>query len=80
MVERFKAGLSCVANVTFYKWLNNSYAAEIVLLEDIGTSPLTVEYALTPLGRTLVEPLSLLCQWSINYYQEVEKARAQSMI
>jgi DNA-binding HxlR family transcriptional regulator len=40
-----------------------------------STNPPTVEYSLTPLGETLVEPLRLLCQWSIEHYQEVEIAR-----
>ncbi len=39
------------------------------------TNPPTVEYSLTPLGETLVEPLRLLCHWSINHFHEVETAR-----
>jgi DNA-binding HxlR family transcriptional regulator len=37
--------------------------------------PPMVEYSLTPLGETLVEPLKILCQWSIEHFHEVETAR-----
>jgi len=37
--------------------------------------PPMVEYSLTPLGETLVEPLKILCQWSIEHFYEVEAAR-----
>ena len=37
--------------------------------------PLVVEYSLTPIGETLIEPLRLLCQWSVDHFQEVEAAR-----
>jgi DNA-binding HxlR family transcriptional regulator len=36
-----------------------------------------VEYALTPLGRTLVEPLTALCRWAAAHLEEVEAARAR---
>lgn len=39
------------------------------------TNPPTVEYSLTSLGETLVEPLRLLCQWSIAHFHQVEKNR-----
>lgn len=39
------------------------------------TNPPTVEYSLTSLGETLVEPLRLLCQWSKDHFHEVEAAR-----
>ena len=40
------------------------------------TTPVTVEYALTPLGRTLVGALSPLIAWSEGKIAEVETARA----
>lgn len=39
--------------------------------------PPMVEYYLTPLGQTLIEPLKALCRWSSEHYCEVEKVRAQ---
>lgn len=38
--------------------------------------PPMVEYSLTPLGKTLVEPLQALCRWSSEHFHEVEAARA----
>jgi DNA-binding HxlR family transcriptional regulator len=37
--------------------------------------PGMVEYSLTPLGRTLVEPLKTLCNWAREHFHEVEAAR-----
>ncbi|HEU4452920.1 MAG TPA: helix-turn-helix domain-containing protein [Longimicrobium sp.] len=38
--------------------------------------PPRVEYSLSPLGETLVEPLSSLCRWAEDHFWEVERARA----
>jgi len=38
--------------------------------------PPRVEYSLSPLGETLVEPLSALCRWAEDHFWEVERARA----
>ncbi len=37
--------------------------------------PPMVEYSLTPLGETLIEPLSQLCKWAETHIPEVETAR-----
>jgi DNA-binding HxlR family transcriptional regulator len=34
--------------------------------------PPKVEYALTPLGETLIEPLCVLCQWAEAHLDEVQ--------
>lgn len=39
------------------------------------TNPPQVEYALTPLGRTLQEPLSALAVWAQGHRAEVQRAR-----
>jgi DNA-binding HxlR family transcriptional regulator len=36
--------------------------------------PPQVEYSLTPLGQTLVEPLAILCDWACKHIQEVKAA------
>jgi DNA-binding HxlR family transcriptional regulator len=36
--------------------------------------PPKVEYSLTELGETLVEPLNVLCDWAIEHIDEVENA------
>ena len=40
------------------------------------TTPPSVEYALTPLGETLIEPLGALRDWSVAYIEQVLTARA----
>ncbi|MCU1640033.1 MAG: helix-turn-helix transcriptional regulator [Nocardia sp.] len=40
------------------------------------TIPPRVEYQLTPLGRSLAEPISALRQWTETHINEVERARA----
>ena len=40
--------------------------------------PPRTEYELTPLGRTLREPLSALCRWAAEHLGEVEAARAKA--
>ncbi|HEY4385525.1 MAG TPA: helix-turn-helix domain-containing protein [Ktedonobacteraceae bacterium] len=39
--------------------------------------PPMVEYSLTPLGQTLIEPIYALRDWSEQYIEEVERARAE---
>jgi DNA-binding HxlR family transcriptional regulator len=40
--------------------------------------PPKVEYALTRLGRTLIEPLHALCKWSEKHLPELQANRAQA--
>jgi DNA-binding HxlR family transcriptional regulator len=40
------------------------------------TVPITVEYALTPLGKTLVIPIMGLSMWAEEHIEAVRKARA----
>jgi DNA-binding HxlR family transcriptional regulator len=39
--------------------------------------PPKVEYTLTPLGQTLIEPLTALCIWAAEHLPEVESARKE---
>ncbi|WP_062206999.1 helix-turn-helix domain-containing protein [Streptomyces sp. NBRC 109706] len=41
------------------------------------TVPATVEYDLSPLGRTLLAPLSALAHWALTHAPEVAEARAR---
>lgn len=40
-----------------------------------STLPPQVEYELTSLGKTLIEPLNALCNWAETYYVDVERNR-----
>jgi DNA-binding HxlR family transcriptional regulator len=42
--------------------------------------PPRVEYALTPLGRTLLVPLRAICRWAENHLPQVRTARAGSEV
>lgn len=41
----------------------------------ISTSPIAVEYQITPLGHTLKAPFQALFKWTQDYLPEVERAR-----
>lgn len=41
----------------------------------IATSPVAVAYEITPLGRTLLMPLRVMHQWTMDKMEEVEAAR-----
>ncbi len=40
--------------------------------------PPRVEYSLTPLGRSLVEPLDAVCRWAERHLPELLQARARA--
>ena len=40
--------------------------------------PPMVEYSLTPLGKTLTEPLEAICHWAEKHLDKLEAARAHS--
>jgi DNA-binding HxlR family transcriptional regulator len=40
--------------------------------------PPKVEYALTPLGRTLIEPLNAICHWAEKHLPQLEANRARA--
>jgi DNA-binding HxlR family transcriptional regulator len=42
----------------------------------IDVIPPHVEYALTPLGRTLIEPLTAICRWAMDHLPELQQARS----
>jgi DNA-binding HxlR family transcriptional regulator len=45
----------------------------------IATIPPHVEYALTPLGQTLSEPLVAICHWAMDHLPELQAARASAV-
>jgi DNA-binding HxlR family transcriptional regulator len=42
--------------------------------------PPMVEYSLTPLGATLMEPLTAICEWAEKHLHELEEARMYSRV
>lgn len=47
----------------------------IVERVDYQENPPRVEYHITAIGETLIERLTMMCEWSKTYLEEVEKAR-----
>jgi DNA-binding HxlR family transcriptional regulator len=47
----------------------------LVSREVFPTVPPSVEYSLTPLGRSLLEPLSALADWAVDHAQDIAEAR-----
>ena len=47
----------------------------LVLRTVQATTPVTVEYAITPLGRTLAATLESLQQWALEHIDEVTRAQ-----
>ncbi|WP_196769978.1 helix-turn-helix domain-containing protein [Xanthomonas vesicatoria] len=43
----------------------------------IVRSPIAVEYAITPLGLSLKEPIQLLCAWTVQYQDVIELAQQE---
>jgi len=43
----------------------------------IATVPVTVEYAITPLGRTLADTIKPLTEWAEHYFGDVQRAQQQ---
>ncbi|WP_234379979.1 winged helix-turn-helix transcriptional regulator [Streptomyces sp. CMB-StM0423] len=41
------------------------------------TVPPGVEYSLTPLGRSLLEPVSALADWAVRHEEEINEARSR---
>src|ERR1700712_4879411 len=49
----------------------------IVTRRVVPASPIAVEYAITPLGRSVQRPLKAMYQWTTEHLAEVEQARAE---
>jgi len=48
----------------------------IVTRRVVPASPIAVEYAITPLGRSVQQPLKTMYRWTTQHLAEVEQARA----
>jgi DNA-binding HxlR family transcriptional regulator len=55
--------------------LRNLEESGLVHREVYPEVPPRTEYSLTPLGQTLIEPLSTLCAWAERHMPELERAR-----
>ena len=58
--------------------LRSMEADGLVSRKVVDVIPPHVEYALTPLGRTLIEPLTAICRWAMDHLPELREARARA--
>lgn len=47
----------------------------LIAREVFATSPVAVEYSITPLGKTLQKPFGAVYEWAIEHLPEIEKAQ-----
>jgi DNA-binding HxlR family transcriptional regulator len=58
--------------------LRSMEADGLVTRTVIDVIPPHVEYGLTPLGRTLSDPLVAICRWAMDHLPEMQAARQKS--
>ncbi|AEW98285.1 winged helix-turn-helix transcriptional regulator [Streptantibioticus cattleyicolor] len=74
---RLRKRLSGVSEKMLTQTLRALERDGLVLRTVFPTVPVRVEYELTPLGRTLREPLKVLTEWSLRHTAEVLAAREE---
>ncbi|GAB3728492.1 winged helix-turn-helix transcriptional regulator [Nocardiopsis nanhaiensis] len=68
-------GIEAISQRMLTRTLRGLEADGLVHREVFPTLPPSVEYSLTPLGRTLLEPLSALAEWAVEHGAEIAAAR-----
>lgn len=75
--NQLKRALEPVTQKSLTQTLRRLERSGMVSRTVLDTSPVAVEYAITPLGRTLAGPFSALYRWAVAYQDQVEGARQQ---
>jgi DNA-binding HxlR family transcriptional regulator len=73
--NQLKRALEPVTQKSLTQTLRRLERSGMVSRKVLDTSPVAVEYAITPLGRTLGGPFSALYRWAVAYHDQVEGAR-----
>ncbi|MGY3138304.1 DNA-binding HxlR family transcriptional regulator [Bradyrhizobium sp. USDA 4501] len=73
--NQLKRALEPVTQKSLTQTLRRLERSGMVSRTVLDTSPVAVEYAITPLGRTLAGPFSALYRWAVAYQDPVEEAR-----
>ena len=76
--NQLKRQISGVSQKMLTQTLRNMERDGLVLRQVYPEVPPKVEYSLTPLGETLLEPIASLCHWAEIHYPEIEAVRAKS--
>jgi DNA-binding HxlR family transcriptional regulator len=75
--NQLKRALEPVTQKSLTQTLRRLERSGMVSRSVLDTSLVAVEYAITPLGRTLAGPFSALYRWAVAYQDQVEGARRQ---
>ena len=75
--NQLKRALEPVTQKSLTQTLRRLERSGMVSRKVLDSSPVAVEYAITPLGRTLAGPFSALYRWAVAYQDQVEGARQQ---
>ncbi|MCK1419728.1 helix-turn-helix transcriptional regulator [Bradyrhizobium sp. 182] len=75
--NQLKRALEPITQKSLTQTLRRLERSGMVSRTVVDTSPVAVEYAITPLGRTLAGPFSALYRWAVAYQDQVEGARQQ---
>jgi DNA-binding HxlR family transcriptional regulator len=73
--NQLKRALEPVTQKSLTQTLRRLERSGMVSRTVLDTSPVAVEYAISPLGRTLGGPFSALYRWAVAYQDQVEAAR-----
>jgi DNA-binding HxlR family transcriptional regulator len=73
--NQLKRALQGVTQKTLTQTLRRLERSGMVSRTVLETAPVAVEYAISPLGRTLAMPFSAMYRWAHVYHSEVEAAQ-----
>lgn len=71
-----QAAVGGISRKTLSDTLRHLERDGIVARHEMSTMPRRVDYELTPLGRTLLEPLTALIRWTETHFDDILAARA----
>ena len=81
-VHRFgelKRAVDGISHKVLTQTLRSLEADGLVARRVLQTKPVTVEYSLTPLGRTLAAPLAAIRDWAEQHIVAVQASRARTL-
>ncbi|NYI73750.1 winged helix-turn-helix transcriptional regulator [Corynebacterium durum] len=71
-----QAAVGGISRKTLSDTLRHLERDGIVARHEMSTMPRRVDYELTPLGRTLLKPLTVLIRWTETHFDDILAARA----
>ena len=72
-----QAAVGGISRKTLSDTLRHLERDGIVARHEISAMPRRVDYELTPLGHTLLEPLTVLIRWTETHFDDILAARAR---